>query len=192
MLSPSIVAAQVVPGADTASSASNTTSPSLTDTGDAALVGLKSEFDLLKILGVGVIVVGALAGLATFGYMHKRLMKRDALAGFLVVLLVTPLLFWTSTHLALSGEGTGCLSAGLLSGSEAKPFDDACRAGRESAANMVGAKTIWKMVMGESIVSGLVVPMAAGAIKFLMYLSTLATASAAYLIVKPFWKKLLT
>lgn len=188
-LSPSIALAQASPAGVSPTTAS---APALGDAGDAALVSLKSEFDLLKMLGLGVIVVSATAGLATFGYMHKRLMKHDALVGFLVVLLITPFLFWTSSRLALSQDGAGCLSATLVSGSEARPFDDACRGARESAANMVGAKALWKMVMGESIVSGLVVPMAAGGIMLLMYFSTLATATALYFIVKPFWKKLFT
>lgn len=159
------------------------------DESDVALAVIKSDFDLLKILGITAIVVSVAVGLALYAYRHKRLMQYDAIFGLLLTVVGAPILFFTFTYI-LGPESRACFSAAVAAGADAVPFDSACSAARESAANMIGLKSLWRMIMGETIVNGLIAPLAAGAVKFLMYLSVVLGAALTYLAIRPVLKKL--
>lgn len=158
--------------------------------GDAALVILKTDFDLLKLLGLFGIAVSVALGLALFAYRHKRLMRYDALLGLLLTVVLAPLLFFVFSQIALGPESNACFSAAIASGAEAVPFDAACGSAREGAANMVGMKSLWRSVMGETVVNGMVAPLGAAAVKFLMYLSVLLGAMILYLLIRPILKRI--
>lgn len=161
---------------------------STSDTSDVTLAALQSDFDLLKILGIVAIVVSVAIGLAFYVYRHKRLMQYDAVFGLLLTVVLAPALFFAFTYI-LSSESRACFSAALAAGADAVPFDGMCSAARERAANMIGFKSLWRMIMGETIVNGLIAPLAAGAVKFLMYLSVVLGAALMYLAIRPVLKR---
>ena len=157
--------------------------------GDAALIDLKSEFDLLKILGLMAIAISVAAGLALFAYRHKRLMQYDALIGLVVAVILAPLLLFSFNSVALTANGNSCLSMAVASGADAQPVDAVCGASRDSAANMIGATSLWRTVMGEKIVDGMVAPLSAGIVKILMYLSVILGTLILYLLIRPLLKR---
>lgn len=157
--------------------------------GDAALASLKSDFDLLKILGLVGIVVAVVLGLGLYAYRHRRLMQYDAVLGLLLAVLVAPVLFAGFTQI-LGAESRACFSATVAGGADAVPFDSACASAREGAANMIGLKSLWRTVMGESIVNGMIASLGAGVVKLLMYLSVTVGAALLYLLVRPVLKRL--
>ncbi len=157
--------------------------------GDAALIALKSEFDLLKILGLVAIAISVGAGLALFAYRHKRLMQYDALIGLVLAVILAPLLLFSFNSVALSANGSSCLSMAVSSGADAQPVDAACGSSRETAANMIGATSLWRTVMGETIVDGMVAPLSSGIVKLLMYLSVILGAVILYLVIRPLLKR---
>ena len=159
-------------------------------TGDAALVVLKSDFDLLKLLGLVGIAVSVALGLALYTYRHKRLMQYDALFGLLLTAILAPVLFFIFSQVALGAESSACFSAAIAAGAEAVPFDAACGSAREAAANMVGMKSLWRSVMGESVENGMVAPLGAVLVKFLMYLSVLLASVILYLVIRPVLKRI--
>lgn len=159
--------------------------------GDAALATLKSDFDLLKLLALFGIAVSVTLGLALFAYRHKRLMTYDALVGLLMTVVLAPLLFFAFSQIALGPESNACFSAAIASGAEAVPFDAACSSAREGAANMVGMKSLWRSVMGETVLNGMIAPLSAAAVKFLMYLSVLLGAVILYLVIRPILKRII-
>jgi hypothetical protein len=154
------------------------------------LASLKSDFDLLKLLGLCGIALSVALGLALFAYRHKRLMQYDALFGLLLTIVLAPLLFFVFSQIALGPDSNACFSAAIASGAEAVPFDAACGSAREGAANMVGMKSLWRSVMGETVVNGMVAPLGAAAVKFLMYLSVLLGAVILYLVIRPVLKRI--
>lgn len=158
--------------------------------GDAALATLKSDFDLLKLLGLFGIAISVAMGLALFVYRHKRLMQYDALLGLLLTAVLAPVLFFVFSQIALGPESNACFSAAIASGAEAVPFDAACGSAREGAANMVGMMSLWRVVMGETVVNGMVVPLGVAAVKFLMYMSVLLGAMILYLVIRPILKRI--
>jgi len=155
--------------------------------GDA--VALKSEFDLLKILGLMAIAISVAAGLALFAYRHKRLMRYDALIGLIWAIILAPLLLLSFNSVALSANGSACLSMAVSSGADAQPIDAACGSSRETAANMIGATSLWRTMMGETIVDGMVAPLSAGIVKILMYLSVILGTLILYLLIRPLLKR---
>lgn len=159
------------------------------DAGDAALASLKSDFDLLKILGLVGIVVAVVLGLALYTYRHRRLMQYDAVSGLLLTVLVAPALFVGFTQI-LGPESRACFSATVAGGADAVPFDSACASAREGAANLIGLKSLWRTAMGESIVNGMITSLGAGIVKLLMYLSVTVGAALLYLLIRPVLKRL--
>lgn len=162
--------------------------PAVSDVTDGALAALKSDFDLLKILGLVAIVVAVVSGLFMYVYRHKRLMQYDAVFGLVLTVVVAPVLLYLFTYL-LGSESKACFSATLAAGADAVPFDGMCSAARESAANMIGFKSLWRMIMGEAVVNGMIAPLAAGAVKLLMYVSVVLGAALMYLAIRPILKR---
>lgn len=160
-----------------------------TEASDAALVALKGDFDLLKILGLVGIAVAVTAGLAFYAYRHRRLMQYDAQFGLLLTVALAPLLLFVFTFV-LGAESHACLSAMVASGADAVQFDSVCGTARESAANMIGFTSLWRLIFGEVIVNGLVAPFAAGIVKLLMYTSTVFGSAILYLVIRPFLKNI--
>jgi len=156
----------------------------------ASLAILKSDFDLLKLLGLFGIAVSVALGLAFFAYRHKRLMQYDAILGLMLTIVLAPFLFFVFSQVALGPESNACFSAAIASGAEAVPFDAACSSAREGAANMVGMASLWRSVMGETIVNGVVAPLGAAAVKFLIYLSVLLGSVVLYLAIRPVLKRI--
>ena len=156
----------------------------------ASLAILKSEFDLLKLLGLFGIAVSVALGLAFFAYRHKRLMQYDAMLGLMLTIVLAPFLFFVFSQVALGPESNACFSAAIAAGAEAVPFDAACSSAREGAANMVGMASLWRSVMGETIVNGVVAPLGAAAVKFLIYLSVLLGSVVLYLAIRPVLKRI--
>ena len=156
----------------------------------ASLAILKSDFDLLKLLGLLGIVVSVALGLSFFVYRHKRLMQYDAVLGLMLTIVLSPLLFFVFSQIALGPESNACLSAAISSGADSVPFDVACGSAREAAANMVGMSSLWRSVMGETIINGVVAPLSASAVKFLMYLSVLLGSVIIYLAIRPILKRI--
>lgn len=184
-----IITAQTLPRLDTVGGVVGSIVGAATaDVSDVALAAFKSDFDLLKVLGLASIAIGVLVGLVFYAYRHKRLMQYDAVLGLALTLVVAPILFFLFTQV-LSSESRACFSAVVVAGADSLPFDAACSSAREGAANMIGLKSIWRMVMGESIVNGLVVPLAADSVKFLMYLSVIFGSALLYLVILPLLKK---
>ena len=159
------------------------------DAGDAALIALKADFDLLRILGLVAIAIAVAAGLAFYRYRHRRLMPYDALFGLILTVALAPFLLFVFSF-SLGAEGSACLSALVASGADAVQFDSVCSTARESAANMIGFKSLWRLIFGEVIVNGLVAPFAAGVVKLLMYTSTVVGSAALYSLIRPFLKNI--
>lgn len=154
--------------------------------GTNALIDIKSDFDLLKLLGFVAIVLSVALGLALFAYRHKRLMQYDSLMGLVTAVIIAPILLFSFTSVVLSTNSAACLTMSVSSGAEAQPLDTACGSSRESAANMIGATSLWHSVTGGD---GVIAPLSAGIVKFLMYLSVLLGALILYLLLRPILKR---
>ena len=151
---------------------------------DQELGRLKSDFDLLKILGILAIVAAAAIGLGWYAIRHKRLQSFDTTGGIVLSFLLAPLFLMGAT-MALSTDASACLGLALGSGADASAFTDACRTAREATANLVGFRSIWSLVFGQNILNGVVVAYPASVIRALMYASVCIAAPLLFLIVKP-------
>ncbi len=159
------------------------------DAPDDKLVEIKEHFDYLKIAGLAAIFVAAGLGLYVYGRMHRRAIPKAAAAGLAVVVVAAPMLFWVASYLLLTEGASLCLTEALARGANATPYDDVCRSARESVANLLGMKSAWGWVMGQQILNGVVVPISAGVIQRLMYVSILIGAVLLFFAFIPIVRK---
>jgi hypothetical protein len=157
---------------------------------DADLLTLKSDFALLKILGLISVAAAASLGLAWYAVRHKRLQSFDTLGGIALAAIAAPI-FLAAATMVLSTDSGACLGLSLGAGADSSAFFDACRAAREGMANMVGLKSAWSTVFGQTISNGVVVAYSAAVIKALMYASVCIGAPLLFLLFKPLLKTIL-
>lgn len=151
---------------------------------DQELGRLKSDFDLLKLLGILSIIAAAVVGLIWYAIRHKRLQSYDTSGGLILSLILAPVFLGAAT-IILSTDASACLGLALGSGADASAFTDACRTAREGTANLVGFRTIWSLLFGQNIVNGVVVAYPASVIKALMYGSVCLAAPLLFTAIKP-------
>lgn len=154
---------------------------------DAEIAALHDDFFHLRWMGWSVIAVSVALGLLVYGRLHSQVRANDSLFGLLAVLVVAPLLLTLAT-LTLSEVSTECLRAPLASAGD--PFTGPCRDARENAANLVGMKTVWNQAAGQQVIDGVAMPLAAGAVRILLYLSSLLAAVVLYFLFKPLVRKM--
>ena len=154
---------------------------------DVELARVVSDFKLLKTLGFVAVAVAVAAGWIVYAVRHRRVQKFDTVFALLLTIVLAPALFYIATRL-LGTDSAACLGLALGGGAEASAFSDACRAARESAANLFGFTSIWALMFGQTIVNGIVAPLAAGLVKLLMYASVTLVAPLLFLLTKPLVK----
>ena len=157
---------------------------------DAELSRVVSDFKLLKVLGFVAVGLAVLAGWIVYAIRHRRVQKYDTLFALILTLLLAPLLLYLATRL-LSTDSAACLGLALGGGADASAFSDGCRAARESTANLFGFTSLWALAFGQTIVNGIVAPLAASVVKALMYASVTLAAPLIFLLTKPLVKAIL-
>jgi len=181
------------PTAPTAATGTSAASPYGTvgaDGSDVELSRVVSDFRLLKLLGFVAVGLAVVAGWIVYAIRHRRVQKYDTLFALTLTILLAPLLFYLATRL-LSTDSAACLGLALGGGADASAFSDGCRAARESAANLFGFASLWALTFGQTIVNGIVAPLAAGVVNALMYASVTLAAPLIFLLTKPLVKAFL-
>lgn len=176
--------------APTGTSSASPYGTTVTAGSDAELSRVVSDFKLLKVLGFVAVGLAVLAGWIVYAIRHRRVQKYDTLFALILTLLLAPLLLYLATRL-LSTDSAACLGLALGGGADASTFSDGCRAARESAANLFGFTSLWALAFGQTIVNGVVAPLAASVVKTLMYASVTLAAPFIFLLTKPLVKAIL-
>lgn len=153
---------------------------------ETEVIGLNSQFSLLKILGLVSILLAAIIGLSWYAYRHARLLSFDTSGGALLALVLGPIFLTLATQI-LSTDSSACL--GLSISGDSSAFADACRNAREGAANMIGLKSAWTAVFGQAVAQGMAVAYTSTLVKSLMYASVTVGAPLLFLVLKPLVKK---
>lgn len=153
----------------------------ISELSNAEIGTLHNDFSYLRWMGWAAIAVSVVLGLLVYGRLHSGHRPNDSLLGLVTVLVAAPLLLTLAT-LTLSDIGSECLRAPLASASD--PFTGPCRDARESAANLVGMKAVWNQVVGQQIIDGVAMPLAASSVRILLYISSLLAAVVLYFLFK--------
>jgi hypothetical protein len=157
---------------------------------EADMARLRSDFELLRVLGFVAAGLASACGLAWYALRHKRVQPHDTSGGLLISVILAPLLLTFAIQL-LSTDSAACLELTLGAGADLSSFFDACRAGRESVANLFGLKYLWATVFGQGVAAGVVVPFSAALVKVLMFTSVTLAAPVFFLLLKPLLRKTL-
>lgn len=160
------------------------------DGGDAGWAPVVADFKLLKILGFCAVALSVVVGLVVYSIRHRRLQKFDTVLAAIITTVLAPVLLFLATKV-LATDSAACLGMALSTGADASAFSDGCRTARESLANMFGLKSLWTMITGQTIVNGVIVPLAAGLVKGLIYVSVTLAAPVIFLLLKPIIKRTL-
>jgi hypothetical protein len=154
---------------------------------DKALVDdLKSTAASLRASAYVAVAVSLVAGVGVFIYRRKRLMPLSRTAGALTTVVLALVLFALFSMIVVSPESAACASATLQKGDAGTDYDDACRIARESGANAFGFASAFRAIFIEDAM----VPIGAGMLKVLAYISVLLVSLLAFLIARPVAQKL--
>lgn len=166
-------------------------SASSSDTSEEDLQRVIVDFKLLKILGYLSVGVAVTVGLVLYAIRHRRIQKYDTLFALLAATLLAPLLMYAASK-TLSTDASACLGVALGGGADASVFSDVCRSARESVANLFGFKSLWTLIAGSTVDSGIALALPAGLVAALTYLSATVTAPLLVLLLKPLVKATLS
>lgn len=162
-------------------------SASGSDASDQDLQRVIADFRLLKILGYLSVGVAVAVGLVLYAIRHRRIQKYDTLFAVLAATLLAPLLMYAASK-TLSTDASACLGVALGGGADASVFGDICRSARESVANLFGFTSLWTLIAGRTVESGIALALPASLVAALTYLSATVTAPLLVLLLKPLVK----
>ncbi len=159
------------------------------DSRDQEIRLIRSGFVTLRVVAYAALAAGLMAGLLVYVRRRGAWKTRPKTWGAVTAALVSIVLFCALVP-ALSGPETShCASAVLREGSDATEYDDICRESRERAANAFGLTTAFRASMMHTA-SSYIVPIGAGLVKVLTYVSVPLAALAGFFILQPLSRRL--